>query len=107
PSRNLVTSGPGRRHNYGTGGQTSSMNQQTDPKRHEKAVFAREVGSFLEQHIEEFDDLVLVAPAQVLGDFRQTAPERVLEKVSIELNKELANVPAQELPKHLGCVLNM
>jgi Protein required for attachment to host cells len=106
PSRNLVSSGPGRRSNFGTG-QTSSMDPSSDPQRHEKAVFARKVGSFLEQRIEEFDDLVLVAPAKVLGDLRQMAPPRVLQKVSRELSKELTNLPAQELPRHLESVLNI
>ena len=105
PARNLVTSPPGRLFDNGPN-QRSAL-ETTDPKRHEKEVFARRVGSFLEQRIEEFDDLVLVAPAKMLGDLRQIVPQRVMKKVTQELDKELANLPPQELPRHLTTVLNI
>jgi protein required for attachment to host cells len=107
PTRNLVSSRPGRAHGYGSSSPRSAVEPSTDAHRHQKAVFARELGNFLEQHINEFDDLIIAAPAKVLGDIRHLAPRRVLQKVRHELDKELTKIPPQELPKYFDSVLNI
>jgi protein required for attachment to host cells len=49
---------------------------------------------------DEFDTLVLVAPAHVLSDLRQALDEPTRRKVTAELQKDLTKVPNADLAKH-------
>jgi protein required for attachment to host cells len=107
PTRNLVSSRPGRAHGSGSSSPRSAMEPSTDAHRHEKKVFARELAGFLEQRIDEFDDLIIAAPAKMLGDINQSSSNRIQQKVRHKLDKQLTKVPAQDLPKYFESVLNI
>jgi protein required for attachment to host cells len=107
PTRNLVSSRPGRAHGSGASSPRSALEPSSDAHRREKEIFARELGNFLERRIDEFDDLIIAAPAKMLGDFHQSTSHRVLQKVRHQVGKELTKVPPQDLPKYFESVLNI
>ena len=49
----------------------------------------------------QFDELVIVAPPRVLGEFRDCLSKPTAKAVVRELNKDLTKVPDHELPGHL------
>lgn len=106
PSRNLVTSRPGTRQDYGQG-QRSSLTPPSDPHEYEKQKFAQRIAEFLHERAEDYDRLVVVAPAPLLGRLRKLYSRQVEHRISDELDKELAQLPEQELRKHLQEVLNI
>lgn len=50
----------------------------------------------------KFDELVLVAPPRVLGEFRDCLSKPTAKAVVKELDKDLTKVPDHELPAHLS-----
>lgn len=74
------------------GGGPASDRETQGAVEHAVKVFAREVGRYLEKARTDhrFDELVLVAPPKFLGALRK------------ELDKEVAKLVVQELPKDLS-----
>jgi len=106
PSRDIATDRPGR--TFDSAGQgRHAMEPPTDPHRHEKQVFAREVATVLEDARKKnaFNRLVLVAPPEALGDLRSELSDELQRMVTGELNKNLTKVPVYELPAVLKEVL--
>ena len=94
---------PGR--TFDSGGQgRHGMEPPTDPKRHAKARFAHEVAQLLEDARKghAFDRLIVVAPAQFLGDLRAAMPDQVARLVAEEVAKDFAMLPAHELETRLA-----
>lgn len=104
PSHELVTNKRGRVFQSADPSR-SGMENPTDPHEHEKHVFAGEVADWLEERIGEYEQLILIAAPRVLGDLRRDLSDRVMAKVSAELDKDLTNVPVPELREHLQKVL--
>ena len=110
PSRELMDTKRGRvfKGDANSGGtRRAAMERPTDPHEHEKHVFAHEVADFLNQAIHDVDRLILIAAPKVLGDLRQCLNHEVQEKLTDELDKDLTNLPLDELPSHLDGVLNI
>lgn len=106
PSRDLTSTERGRMPDPDQG-QRSAMERPTDPHEHEKLVFAKKLGEWLNAKQPEFDRLIIAASAGTLGSLRQCLSDKVADKTSDELDKDLTNVPEAELPKHLQSVLNI
>ena len=53
----------------------------------------------------DFDRLVLVAPAVMLGDLRRALQPQVLEKVVAEVDKDLTKIPTHDVLAHINDVL--
>ena len=72
----------------------------------DKQSFVREVAAVLNEasQRDEFDGLVLVAPAHALGDLRQALDAVTRRKITGELQKDLTNVPNSDLAAHLADV---
>jgi protein required for attachment to host cells len=102
PSRDIVSdkqgstmvSGGARRHAY---------TPHTDPHREAKRDFLQGIAARLEKDVaaDAFDDLVLVAPPQALGDLRSALSPHVASRVVREVTKDLTKVPDHEIPDHL------
>lgn len=105
-TRDLVSSERGRTSGPGNG-QRAAMEPTTDPHEHEKAVFARELSQYLEKHVEGIDRLVVAAAPKFLGELRLKISKRVNARIDGVLDKDLTNIPENELPKHLSAVLNI
>ncbi|MDX6751619.1 host attachment protein [Geminicoccaceae bacterium 1502E] len=100
----LMTDRQGRAMDAGGVGQRSAMEPPTDPQRHEKERFARQLAETLEDALNarKFEKLVLVAAPQALGDLRATLDGRVKERIQEEIAKDLTRENAGELAEHLG-----
>ena len=86
-TREQGTDKPGRQSNEGP----RSAVEETDWHRLGKERFAAEIAERLYKlaHRGAFDDLVLIAPPQVLGEMRQKLHKEVSEKVQAEIPKTL------------------
>lgn len=105
-SQDLVSDRPGRVFQSASH-RRSAIEPATDPKEHQKHEFARRICAYLEGYISKIDNLILVAAPKVLGDLRRLLPDALKQKVTDELSKDLTNIPAPELPRHLQGVLNI
>jgi protein required for attachment to host cells len=105
-SRDINADRPGRSFDSTTP-KRSAYEPPTDPQRHAKHEFMRELAQALEAGLnaKKYDRLILVAPPQALGDLRSLMSQAVKAKVIAELNKDLTKTPEAELPRHLGEVL--
>ena len=105
-SKEIASDRPGRSFDSGGEGR-HAMEPSTDPQRYAKYEFARDLAELLEKAANEhrFERLVLVAAPKALGNLRELLPKTVRGKVTAEIDKDLTNVPRQELPKHLAEVL--
>ena len=50
---------------------------------------------------DDYDRLVLVAPAATLGELRKALNAHATDRLAAEIAKDLTNLPEHELPKHL------
>jgi protein required for attachment to host cells len=100
-THDLGTERPGRTHESATSGRHAVQPRQ-DLHRAEKQNFAHEVAALLSEasQRDEFDMLVLVAPAHALSDLRQALDAPTRRKVTAELQKDLTKVPNADLAKH-------
>lgn len=105
-SKEIASDRPGR--TFDSGGQgRHAMEPSSDPQRHAKFAFARDLARHLDEadtH-QRFDRLILIAAPQTLGDLRSMLPDRVQAKVVREIDKDLTSIPLQHLAKHLDPVL--
>ena len=74
----------------------------TDPKRHREQGFAASLAKRLEQAVNRFDRLILVAAPATLGDLRQVLPARVRSKVVGELAKDLTHIEDEKIAPHVS-----
>ena len=72
---------------------------ETDWHRLNKARFADDIAERLYRfaHAGKIDELVLVAPPQVLGEMRKKLHKEVTEKVRAEVAKTLTNQPVSDI----------
>lgn len=106
PSRDINADRPGR--SFDSGGQgRHAMEPSTDPNRHQKFNFAKEVASMITKahHARRFDRLVMIAPPTTLGDLRSALPKTVTNVVYGEIAKDLTQASVKDLSGHLGDVL--
>jgi protein required for attachment to host cells len=77
----------------------NSAYEETDWHRLGKERFADEIAARLYKlaHAGEFDDIVLVAPPQVLGEMRKKLHKEVADKVRAEIAKTLTNQPVWDI----------
>jgi protein required for attachment to host cells len=105
-SREIGSDRPGRVFDsHGTGRHAAEP--RTDPKRHAKFELAHEVSAILEEkrNKQAFEQIVIVAPPQFLGDLRATLSEPVKQMVVTEINKDLSKLSASELETQLSDAL--
>lgn len=95
PARELENERPGRGHTIGSGGRYSI----TKRSKHDAAesAFAKAQTEFINSSLAEFDQLVLAAPPGVLGEIRKSLSTDVVAKFIGVFDKDLTNMPDQEL----------
>ena len=102
PTRDFGADKPGR--GQGPGGTAQHAKPpKVDWHTYEKHVFATQLAKALEgaMHESAFDDLVLVAPPEALGELRLALAEGVKSRVSGEVGKDLTHVSIHELGNYL------
>ena len=92
PSHEQGRDRPARVHES-VGDVMHAVEPRHDPHRARETLFARQLGAMLGGYAarNDFDRLVLVAPAVMLGDLRCALQPQVLEKVVAEVDKDLKN----------------
>jgi protein required for attachment to host cells len=77
-----------------------------DPHKNAKLEFALELASILDKAISQHqvDRLVLIAPPEMLGKIRGSLSEQVKRRVAIEQDKDLAQLPDNELAERLAAL---
>ncbi|MEY8882463.1 host attachment family protein [Donghicola sp. XS_ASV15] len=88
---------PGRMHDGGPG-QKSAMDD-TDWHELAKERFASDMADILykQAHKGKFDQIVVVAPPQTLGELRKEMHQEVSDKVIAEIPKTLTNHPIDKI----------
>jgi len=102
-SHELGTERPGRTHESGTVVR-HALQPREDLHQAEKRKFVEEVARALNEANarDEFDRLILVAPAHALNELKHALDAPSQRKVDAQLQKDLTNVPNAELAKHLA-----
>ena len=77
---------------------------EVDPHREEKRKFASELVAALDAELvkKSFDRLVVVAPAQMLGDLRSALSPALRERTTADVVLDLTKVPDAEIASHLN-----
>jgi protein required for attachment to host cells len=93
PGRAFDSEGPGRR----------AMSESISPRQHEAWKLRRELADAIEtaRAQDRFDRLVLVAGPSFLGELRKTLSDQTARLVVGELDKNLAQMDAQDILQHL------
>lgn len=104
--RDLADDRPGR-SNPGVGASRHGLQPTSDPRREMKRHFAEEVADLLDREAGagRYEKLVIAAPPTMLGDLRKAISERVRERVTLELDKDLTKTPHAELEAYLEAAL--
>ena len=99
PTRSYSAASPGRR---------SGVELGSDPVREDTMRFMRDVQDFLtnEQKALAFDALVVVAPPETLGLWREALGEPLLSAIRVEVAKNLVRQSAHELVETLRQLRN-
>lgn len=102
PSRELTSDRPGRSFDSTTPAR-HAMEEPTDPHRHEKQVFAREIVAILDKHYKQqaFEHLYLVAPPTMLGDIRAALGQALSKIVAGDLAKDFTRLKVDDLASRL------
>jgi protein required for attachment to host cells len=100
PAHEQGTDRPGR---TATGSHRSSLGQ-TDFHQLEEERFSSTVAEKLEAICEDNDihQLIVVAPPKALAALRQAMPETVRKRIVAEYDKDLVNLPLNEIERHLA-----
>lgn len=101
--RDLTADLPGRTKASGGIGQGHAFEQPTDPKKHEAEIFAKLIAEYLDDahNARQFEQLVVVAGASLMGLLRAQYSAAVEKKVCLEVSKNIATLDAAEIRQHL------
>ena len=101
-TRELGTERPGRTHESANSAH-HAVEPRQDLHRAEKRNFVYELAEALNEANagDEFDQLILVAPAHALRELHQALNALTQRKIAAQLQKDLTHVPAGDLAKHL------
>jgi protein required for attachment to host cells len=101
-SREIASDRPGRTFDRAGEGR-HAMEPSTDPLRHAKLEFARDLAEHLTQAVNRhaFDRLIVIAAPRTLGDLRNLLPDAVRARVVAEIDKDLTWMSLPDLEKHI------
>lgn len=99
-NRDLRTDRPGREQMHATGVH-HAFDPRSDAKRQSKQAFGQMVIDELSKSLDHFDEWILAAPPQSLGDLRTMLPPALQEKLRLAINKDLTKTPLSAIPDHL------
>ena len=106
PSRDLVSSGPGRDQESANAAR-HAIEPRHDAHREAERAFLLELAQ--DVHAEAigntFDRLVLAAPPQAMGVLRAALSPAVRRKLVAEVTKDLTRTPLADLPPHFAAAL--
>lgn len=76
-----------------------ALEPKMDLHRQEKVIFAQHIASFLNKgtNTKKFDELILIASPEFLGDMRLALNKRAHELIRKEINKDLTHLKEKEI----------
>jgi len=91
--RTFDSVGPGRH----------AITPKSDPHRAEKSKFAEELAAMLDARLAQkaYDELVIIAPPQMIGDLRPHLSDAVSSRLERELHLDLAGAQISEIERQL------
>ena len=66
----------------------------------EKKEFIKKISDIINGNLKEYDRLILIAPAERLGEIRGYLQDPVKQKIVKEINKDLVKAPLDEVYKY-------
>lgn len=98
----LVSDKPGRDFESG-GTRRHALEPKTMPKKLEFAIFAKDLADYLEESRNkgQFDALYIAAGPALLGLLRQSLHPNTAKIIKGEINKDMTQMKATEIPSHL------
>lgn len=101
-TREITSDLPGKYHGGGPSGH-HAVEAKSDAHKFAREEFAREIASYLHSNLDKdrYDSLVLVCEPAFLGELRQELDERVKERVTLEVTKNLVKQPVDVIRAHL------
>jgi protein required for attachment to host cells len=108
PSRELGRDAPGRVYES-FGCARHAVEPRRDPHNALEALFASQLATMLADYSarESFDRLVVVAPATMLGNLRRMIKPQVRKKIVAEIDKDLTQLPNNEIASHVEHVIGV
>jgi protein required for attachment to host cells len=105
PNREIYAERPGRTHE--SVGVSRSSVERNDAHAQQKEQFVQTLIAFLKEKLSQsnFDRWVLVAPPEILSDFRQHLDKTLRVALAGELAKDLTKIPSEKILDHLHGVL--
>jgi protein required for attachment to host cells len=81
--------------------------ERNDAHAQQKDQFVRTLIAFLKEKLsqKDFDRWILVAPPEILSDFRQHLDHTLKDALASELAKDLTKIPSDKILDHLHGVL--
>ena len=107
-ARDIMADRPGRSHSS-NGSARSGMEPKTDPVAYRETQFVKSLADMLDRQQQNgaYDRLIIAAAPIALGDIRKAMSAGVKKTVVAELDKDLTNLPTQQLNKHLDGILSI
>lgn len=106
-SRDIGSDRPGRAIESGGNGSRHAMEPRVDLHRQAKQQFARRVAETVNEAglKSSYDRLVVVAPAEALGDLRKSFSRHAADRIRVEVEKDLTHFAPHELIEQLSDAL--
>jgi protein required for attachment to host cells len=103
----LARDRPARVHESATTAR-HGIERRIDPRDKIEHNFIHEVAADLrdDKTIGGFDNVVIVAPAKLLGVLRESLPQALAAKLVDSIDKDLTKIPDSDLYRHLPVFLN-
>ena len=102
PTREIMSDDRGRgQTRKGASNVRSAMEWHTDAHDYEEFRFVSQVSEFLDEHVRDYDQLVLAAAPKALGTMRKKLSNNVKAKVTAELDKDFTNIPLHQIQNKL------
>ena len=104
--RELTSDLPGRQTG-GAKGSHHSVGGKDDVKEHEIVEFANELCKYLEEALnaQKFRQLIVIAPPHFLGHLRKKMNSNVAKLITLEIDKDIVKLDADEIRSHLPTYL--
>lgn len=105
PNREIYTDRPGRVHE--SAGVSHSSVERNDAHAQKKDEFVQTVIAFVKEKLrtKAFDRWIIVAPPEILSDFRQHLDQALKDALAAEVAKDLTKIPTEKMADHLHGVL--
>lgn len=93
--------------NAPSGSNGGTFEPKTNAADHREANFVREVAEAIDKQASQraYDKLIVAASPVALGTLRKAFSPQVQQTIIAELDKNLTNIPTQQLEKHLDGVI--